>query len=70
MNHEFDGICRIDLARTNQIIRLGTDRAGMFFWRLTIFSTTWPKGQRWARTGVGHLFAKMFLLSISIFGVE
>ena len=31
VNHEFDWICRIDWARTNQIIRLCVDRTGMFF---------------------------------------
>ena len=40
----------------------------VYFLRLTFFSTTWPKGHRLARTGVGSCL--MFLLSISIFGVE
>ena len=54
VNHEFDWICRIDWARTNQIIRLCVDRTGMFFCRVTIFSTTWPKGHRWSQSR--HLF--------------
>ena len=41
-------------SRTNQIIRLCTDRTGIYFLCLTIFSNTWrPKGHRWARAGEG-----------------
>ena len=70
VNHEFDWICRIDSPRTNQIIRLFVDRTSMFFLRLTIFSTTWPKSHRWARTGVGICLLRCFFCPYRFLGLK
>ena len=67
VNHEFDWICRIDWARTNQIIRLCVDRTGMFF-----FAAWLSSALHGLKVTDGHKvgICLMFLLSISFFGVE
>ena len=57
-------------SRTNQISRFSRTEQVWFCWRLTIFKTTWPKGDRWARTGVGICLLRCFFCPYRFLGLK